>query len=293
MRRLTHLIFPSFAALSLAVCPLVGAEGAEKSPYGGAGDFAAHALKLRDNALLKVEPQVAVPSSTGWGVRFGSKYPWKENIVTTIFWVGERPTANNPTPNNKSSWDASWAYNFGGFDSPDSRKGYIPAAFVPRLNPFYFALPYNDVSLGKHKPEAPMVVPWFRQALTEPGKTVLRGRWIAIKKGNRTAYAQWEDCGPFRTDHYQYVFGTERPKGNLNHGAGLDVSPAIRDYLGLGPTDVTSWRFVDENEVPAGPWRQYGENNPFVQRQAGTRMVKIATSEGALKAIVNSGARSR
>ena len=92
---------------------------------------------------------------------------------------------------------------------------------------------------------------------------------------------------------YEQLFGTERPKGNLNHGAGLDVSPAIRDYLGLGPTDVTSWRFVDENEVPAGPWRQYGENNPFVQRQAGTRMVKIATSEGALKAIVNSGARSR
>ena len=138
-----------------------------------------------------------------------------------------------------------------------------------------------------------MVIPWFRQALTEPGKTVLRGRWIAIKKGNRTAYAQWEDCGPFRTDHYQYVFGTDRPRANLNHGAGLDVSPAVRDFLGLAPTDVTNWRFVDENEVPNGPWRQYGENNPFVQRQAGSRMVKIATNEGALKAIVNSGARAR
>ena len=288
--RLSHLIFCTVGALGLSGIPRAVAENGE---YSSGSDFAAHALKLRDNALLKVEPQVAVPSTNGWGLRFGSKYPWKQNIVTTVFWVGERPTSNNPTPNNKSSWDAQWAYNFGGFDNPDARRGYLPAAFIPRLNPFYFALPYNDVSMGKHKPEAPMVIPWFRQALTEPGKTVLRGRWIAIKKGNRTAYAQWEDCGPFRTDHYQYVFGNDRPRANLNHGAGLDVSPAVRDFLGLAPTDVTSWRFVDENEVPNGPWRQYGENNPFVQRQAGTRMVKIATNEGALKAIVNSGARAR
>jgi hypothetical protein len=45
--------------------------------------------------------------------------------------------------------------------------------------------------------------------------------------------------GPFRTDYWQYVFGNERPKLNLNKGAGLDVSPAVRDYLGLSDTDVT------------------------------------------------------
>ncbi len=91
-----------------------------------------------------------------------------------------------------------------------------------------------------------------------------KGRWIAIRKGNRTAYAQWEDAGPFRTDHWQYVFGNERPKPNLNKGAGLDVSPAVRDYLGLKPTDVTDWRFVDFKEVPRGPWSTHGENNTFV-----------------------------
>ncbi len=268
----------------------------EPKSYSSGADFTTHAMKLRENALLKVEPQVTVPSTGGGGFfRFGARYPWKENIVTTIFWVGERPTANNPTPNNKSSWDASWAYNYGGFDSPEpaARRGYVPAAFVPRLNPFYVALPYNDVSQGRHKAEAASVIPWFRQAFTENGKTVLRGRWIAVRKGSRVAYAQWEDCGPFRTDHWEYVFGNERPKPNLNRGAGLDVSPSVRDYLGLAPTDVTSWRFVDESEVPPGPWRQVGENNPFVQRQSGTRMVKIATTEGALRAIVNSGARSR
>jgi hypothetical protein len=60
------------------------------------------------------------------------------------------------------------------------------------------------------------------------------------------------------------VFGNERPKPNLNKGAGLDVSPAVRDYLGLKQTDVTDWRFVDFSEVPRGPWSILGENNTFV-----------------------------
>jgi len=60
------------------------------------------------------------------------------------------------------------------------------------------------------------------------------------------------------------VFGSERPKLNLNKGAGLDVSPAVRDYLGLKQTDVTDWRFVDFSDVPRGPWSTLGENNTFV-----------------------------
>jgi len=44
----------------------------------------------------------------------------------------------------------------------------------------------------------------------------------------------------------------------------LDVSPAVRDYLGLKQTDVTDWRFVDFSDVPRGPWSLLGENNTFV-----------------------------
>ena len=60
------------------------------------------------------------------------------------------------------------------------------------------------------------------------------------------------------------MFGDERPKPSLNGGAGLDVSPAVRDYLGLKQTDVTDWRFVEFREVPRGPWSTLGENNTFV-----------------------------
>lgn len=250
--------------LSLApagICAYAADQSA--SPYESAADFAKYAMKLREQALLKVEPQVFVPTASRPAT---ARYAWKTNIVTTVFWIGEQSGGNNPVPNFKSCWDANWEGNYGGFDTPEtgSRRNYIPVSFVPRQNPFYFALPYNDVTHGQFKPEAPLVIPWFKQFYTEPGKSVCQHRWLAIRKGNRTCYAQWEDCGPFRTDHYQYVFQNEKPKPNLNHGAGLDVSPAVRDYLGLQPTDVTDWQFVEVREVPPGPWRSYGDNNNFV-----------------------------
>jgi len=198
--------------------------------------------------------------------RHGERYPWKTEIVTTVFWIGEQPSGSNPVPNRSSSWDKNWTRSYGGFDNPNRahRAGYIPANFTPRQNPFYCALPYNDKARSGHRPEAPRVVPWFQEAYRGPGVSTCKDRWVAIRKGNRIAYAQWEDAGPFRTDHWQYVFGNERPKPNLNKGAGLDVSPAVRDYLGLKQTDVTDWRFLDFSEVPHGPWSTLGENNTFV-----------------------------
>jgi hypothetical protein len=235
-----------------------------QAPYQSSTDFAKYAMKLRESALLKMEPQILIPTSSRI---FGGKYAWTTGIVTTIFWVGEPAGGNNPVHNFSSSWDLHWEQSYGGYDNPNpaGRRDYIPANFVPRQNPFYIALPYNDVTRGTTKPEAPSVIPWFKEAYTEPGKSVCRDRWVAIRNSaGKVCYAQWSDCGPFRTDHYQYVFGNERPKPNLNQGAGLDVSPAVRDYLGLANTDVTDWKFVDFHEVQGGPWAYYGENNEFV-----------------------------
>src|SRR3954466_12962875 len=276
MRRFFALL-PLLLVSSLAV--------RAQSPYESSADFAKYARKLREQALLKVEPQVFVPTASRTST--ATRYPWKSNIVTTVFWVGEEAGGNNPVPNYKSSWDLNWTTNYGGTDNPEpsQRRNYIPVAFVPQQNPFYFALPYNDVTHGQTKPEAPLVIPWFKQAFREfqlqPGQSVCQHRWIAIRKGNRTAYAQWEDCGPFRTDHYQYVFQNEKPKPNLNGGAGLDVSPAVRDYLGLQPTDVTDWQFIEVSDVPPGPWRTYGDNNHFVlaKRQAEQKLVQSSQAK--------------
>jgi hypothetical protein len=214
----------------------------------------------------------------------GEGYPWKQSIVTTVFWIGEKPTENNPVPNRASSWDKEWSKSYGGYDDPNPshRSNYTPVKFTPRQNPFYCALPYNDKAATGHRPEAASVVPWFSEAYQGPGVSVCKDRWIAIRKGNKVAYAQWEDAGPFRTDHWQYVFGNERPKPNLNKGAGLDVSPAVRDYLGLNETDVTDWQFVDFKNVPRGPWSKLGENNTFVitDRKPGTRLAEAKQPVG-------------
>ena len=113
----------------------------------------------------------------------------------------------------------------------------------------------------------------LKESFEREGQSVCHNRWVAVRnRAGRIAYAQWSDCGPFRTDHWQYVFGSERPKPNLNQGAGLDVSPAMRDYLGLLSTDVTDWKFVDARDVPHGPWALHGENNTC--RKSGVRMAK-------------------
>lgn len=231
-------------------------------------------LSVPKNAplLASIEPTRSIGAMTSAVPKLGyAKYPWKLDIVATVFWVGEEPTENNPTPNDKSSWDTQWMQNYGGYDDPDGTKRtdfFTPVAFTPKQNPFYIALPYNDVIDYKtHKPEASKVIPWFSQRFSRSGRTVLKGQWVAIKHGNRVCYAQWEDCGPFVTDDHEYVFGNARPKNASNNGAGIDISPAIRDYLGLKSMTRCDWRFVDVSEVPSGPWRTYGSNNHFVRAQ--------------------------
>jgi hypothetical protein len=278
----THTIAVLLSSVSACFAPSAPAEVPTKKVQ-----LSKNQNRLNQDVLFKVDPIGYTPP----GLSLNSKkcderYPWKKEIVTTVFWIGENPTANNPVPNHASSWDAAWAKNYGGYDdpSPARRENYIPVNFTPRQNPFYCALPYNDKAREGHRPEAPKVVPWFKEAYRGPAVSVCKGRWIAIRKGNRTVYAQWEDAGPFRTDHWEYVFGNERPKPNLNRGAGLDVSPAVRDYLGLQDTDVTDWKFVEFSEVPPGPWARLGNNNTFVmnQRKAQQEMVKAKAKSSVI-----------
>lgn len=255
------------AAGVLACCAgMAGVElGAQTVSQGAAGVSSLGQQGVRA-AGQAAGPRVFAPSLPRTAY---SRYPWKLDIVATVFWVGEEPTANNPTPNHKSSWDVNWAKNYGGYDNPDPAErtaDFTPKGFTPGLNPFYVALPYNDcLSYKQHKPEAEKIIPWFKTSFVKPGRSVLRGTWVAIRYGNQVCYAQWEDCGPFMTDDPQYVFGNARPKNTGNKGAGIDVSPAVRDYLGMPSGAKVDWRFVDVGEIPAGPWSKLGMNNHFVR----------------------------
>jgi hypothetical protein len=208
----------------------------------------------------------------------GEGGPWKENIVATTFWIGE-PTSSGSPSNTRSAWDSEWMAHYGGEDCPNQRVNFLPTGFTPRQNPFYIALPYRDVSHGQTKPEAAQVVPWFKSSFSQNGHSILKDRWVAIRRGARVCYAQWEDAGPFRTDHWQYVFGNERPLSSQNHDAGIDLSPAVRDFLNIGGMDSVDWKFVEFSNIPVGPWTRLGDNNPFVQQIRNSTTVVVRRDE--------------
>ena len=212
---------------------------------------------------------------------FLPKYSWKTDIVGTVFWVGEQPGQNNPVPNTRSSWDVNWMARFGGVDDPNPTRrteGFHPAGFVPMQNPFYVALPYNDIrSSSNTKDEAAKIIPWFKESFQKEGRSVCHNRWIAIHHRGRVCFAQWSDCGPFTTSDSSYVFGESRPTNTKNGGAGIDLSPAVRDFLGFRSGDTCDWRFVDEHEIAEGPWKHYGTNNPFASAHKTERKPEAGT----------------
>ena len=185
-------------------------------------------------------------------------YTLHQNISTTLFWVGEEASGENGyIPNNESAWDEKWMEHFGGVDDPGSRNGYSPAGFTSLENPFYFALPYNDFDdNGNRRETTAQIIPWATEKTWGADESMCKNRWIKITKGNTVAYAQWEDVGPFEEDDASYVFGSSAPHSSFNNHAGLDVSPAVRDYLSLSDLDTCSWQFVNATDVPNGPWKQ-------------------------------------
>ncbi len=235
---------------------------------------AAHAdfLENRREALPGMSDPFGVPATARVVIerpreKFHQAEAWKRNVRATVFWIGELPSQHNPVPNTASAWDQNWDSNFGGYDDPERRDGCRPAGFTPALNPFYIALPYNDVAKGGvHRPEASKVIPWFWESYRGDGISVCKDRWLAIHHKGRVCYAQWEDVGPFEVDHWQYVFGGESPRSNRNQSAGIDLSPAVRDFLQLRSGASVEWRFVDERQVPRGPWRDWsGRTDPPAQ----------------------------
>src|SRR6516164_5121419 len=164
-------------------------------------------LKHPTSALFAGAPRELFSrgSAAALSTNYAAGGPWKTGITATVFWVGEPPAADDPG-NLVSAWDQSWLEN------------------AKYQNAFYVALPYNDVVNGHTKAEAKNIIPWFKQVYVRDGQSVLKDHWVAIRKGVKVCYAQWEDVGPFQVDHWEYVFGNERPHPNKNKDAGIDVS---------------------------------------------------------------------
>ncbi len=178
-------------------------------------------------------------------------YPWKTGIITTVFWIGERP----------SVWNQNWAASNHGTDSPDDRNGYAAGDHASSVNPFYVALPFNDLAFPD---KAAQFVPaaWHRPPKDGKPVSACKDRWVEIKTEDGTGhicYAQWKDVGP-QNDRAEYVFGNE--PSNPGNRTGLNISPAVAKYLGWvgkDETGITRWRFVDAENVPPGQWLKLDE----------------------------------
>lgn len=181
-------------------------------------------------------------------------YPVHSNIIASMFYVGEPGTNDNGfIPNRASTWDEQWEAHYGGVDDPSHRNGWLPR-FTPRQNPFYVALPYSDLDDNGQRKASASAVYW-----TEPqaagGASWVKDRWVEVCYRQMCAYGQWEDAGPFGEDDMRYVFGRAAPANTEGIKAGIDVSPALNDYLRINGDARVNWRFVDSPAVPAGPWR--------------------------------------
>jgi hypothetical protein len=216
----------------------------KQRPGEGAGNLAccSPAVTCSPVLLLWVAlAALALPAACSWRldsdnvrIRSGAAGPeagWRCGVLATCFWVGE-------PGNEQSAWDGRWVRSFGGVDDPARRAGLLPAGFAPLQNPFYCALPYNDVA-GR------------------PGaRSELKDRWVEVRAGGKNCFCQVEDVGPWRTDDREYVFGAARPKAEAEGKAGIDLSPAACGYLGIAGKGTVAWRFAEAGRVPAGPWRQ-------------------------------------
>lgn len=195
----------------------------------------------------------AIPTDS---VLYEDQYPLHTGITATIFWVGEGKSLDNAGISNVSSaWDGKWQRNFGGIDSPNKRKGFLPADFTPKENPFYVALPYNDLENGLRKSNSSNIY-WLDDASDNKNKTILKNRWVMMSSGNNICYGQWEDVGPFETDDVDYVFGNSLPKNLFGKKAGIDLSPALAECLNVNGVGTVNWKFIDEVHVPSGPWKE-------------------------------------
>ncbi len=180
-------------------------------------------------------------------------YQWKTAILAEMFYIGEAKHEAN-------GWSKGWNNTSSPKDDPNDRNGYASGDHASTINPFYVALPFNDLAYpDKAKQYLPPA--WLQSA--KDGKSVCQHRWVEIKMedgSGHICYAQWEDVGPLRNDHVEYLFGPERP--NTGNRAGIEVSPAVAAYLGFAniksPINVR-WRFADDTDIPPGQWLKLDE----------------------------------
>jgi hypothetical protein len=70
-------------------------------------------------------------------------------------------------------------------------------------------------------------------------------------------------CGALRGGSLAICFWRRSATRRTATRAGIDLSPAVRDFLKLRSGAKVEWRFVDERDVPHGPWLDWTGEIPL------------------------------
>jgi hypothetical protein len=182
-------------------------------------------------------------------------YEWRTGIPADQFYIGKGSKGSNV-------WNLKWPQGTKGDDSPDWRNGYAAGSHASYFNPFYVALPFNDLT-SPDKAKQYLPPSWQRTSKDGAPVSVCQNRWVEIKAedgSGHVCYAQWEDVGPLGSDNAEYVFGHARPDAGGH--AGIALSPAVADYLGFNDPQTpfpVRWRFADPEDIPPGQWLKLDE----------------------------------
>jgi hypothetical protein len=264
------------AVIAIVVLAAMGASASASEILGGG--VAGFRVQNQHEPLTIVERSKPTGPATedGHSVK-GRSYASHRSIVATTFWVGEvfDPSASDGSQ-VISTYDSKWMEHYGGCDGVvrsgrceteprTAANDYFPSSIKPKQNPFYLDLPFDDINNTKARGQRATVIPWagdqgYSGREHDDHFSYMKNRWVLLSRGNRVCYGQIEDAGPGRYDDAAYVFGSDdrRPASTKFNRAGLDISPALNGCLGMpqlnADLDTVDWSFVDDVDVPAGPW---------------------------------------
>jgi hypothetical protein len=256
--RKAALLLAASAALATAVA--CGTSQKAAAPSAPAHSAPVSHAEIQPQAPKRAEATKPAPQATAKAITA----VLHKNVSTTMFYIGEDASpANDGIPNQASTYDDNWERNFGGQDTPNARNGYWPAAFKPKENPFYAAVPYSDL-YGEHNTRRVSGINCLILSGNQDHPSAgswCKNIWIKItnESNMKIAFAQIEDAGPQgnaipKEDDENAVFNGAQPLNSEDNHVGLDTSPAIQTYLGLTGGDVTDYQIVKRSDVTPGPW---------------------------------------
>ena len=119
---------------------------------------------------------------------------------------------------------------------------FFPTQMTPKQNPFYLDLPVIDRSL--------------------------KNRWVQLQKDGVPVMARSRTPVRRSTTTPPTSSATPVPRTPGSTAPASTSRPALNGCLGFsqlnGASDRVDWRFVEQSDVPAGPWTRIITTNPVV-----------------------------